>query len=274
MFDEMKEMHRKKTINEAMEILQFWRDIAAVNRKRVLGVLCSILKDGETTEDTFLFKPKSKAGVENDDKTKRAMQWLGCDAPLWYSVPSRTPRSCVSIPDDLLGYPLGACTDNVLRRPKYVHPLCECVMDDVRFYHDEYMVRFSGYTPIDHGYIVYTRGPVGVMTLVKRESNSVSVPETYDMVATESRAEYQDVMPNIPQNLTLFWEDGETNRLSRTVYRDLHVHPVLGKENKEELLPIFVRVSMRDSVGLVHTHHHDKKRMTGFCSDVYDFIQR
>jgi hypothetical protein len=104
---------------------------------------------------------------------------------------------------------------------------------------------------------------------------SALVTETYNTVPTVARSEYKTDKPLMRTDfMTLTWDDGE-NRMMRTVYHPLPVHAVFKDEKKEELVPVFVRVSMKDSLGLVSVDMADKRRTSGFCADCsYKFIER
>lgn len=273
---EMRLMHRMKTTKDAFASLQYWKDVAALNRRRLLATMCSILSIQVHYEDVA-YVPRSITTPFTEELTEKAIKWLGdppVRVPLWYRIPSRTPQGCDEIPDDLYGYALGeALQGKADKRQLACDDLLDFVLDDVHYYRDDLLMRYSGAMPLS-SHVVYISGPVQSIHLYTL-NQVVTQPETYNTIAVEAVGECQLSRPQFPKYLCVTWEDGQVNnRMAQSQYEPLKPIPELQHTPRAVLEPVFVRISMMDHLGRVSTEINDKKRMTGFCGDEYDYINR
>lgn len=276
MLKEMAAMHRTKSVAEVNAVAQFWRKISITNRKWLLGTLCAYVGDEVAlTEDTM--HPRPSIDGATDEKTKRAMHWFGNKmvAPQWFRVPDRAPVGCDPIDPDLVGYPLGAASDLVEKMPRTVVPMCDIILDDLTMYRDGYMLRTSGYMKMDGAtHAVYLNGPLGDMRIITRDHNSKMAADSYNALPVEPLSKFERAIPSLPDTLTVTWEDGANNRMAQMRSEMLPLHKSCAQDSMENISPFWVRVSMKDKDGFVATQISDKKRMTGFCADSYEYIKR
>lgn len=275
---EMRAMHRVKTTKDAFASLKYWRDVAWMNRQRLIATMCSILSIPVHYEDVLLVSRSIEKTI-TPELTEKAIKWLGdppVRLPLWYRIPSRTPQGCEEIPEELCGYALGdALQEKAERRQITCDDLLDFVLDDVVYYRDDLLMRYSGAMPLS-SHVVYMSGPVQSIHLYTLDQ-VVTQPETYNTVAVEAVGECQLSRPSFPEHLTVTWEEAHiqtNNRMAQSQYEALKPIPELQHMTCSVLEPVFVRISMMDHLGRVSTEINDKKRMTGFCGDAYDYINR
>ena len=275
---EMRQMHRIKTTKDAFASLKYWKDVAATNRRRLLATMCSILSIPIHYEDVALVSRSIETPC-TAELTEKAIKWLGdppIRLPIWYHIPSRTPRGCDEIPEDLYGYALGeAMQEKAEKRQITCDDFLDFVLDDVNYYRDDLLMRYSGAMPL-LTHVVYISGPAQNILLYTLDK-VVTQPETYNTIAVEAVGECQLSRPKFPDHLCVTWEDGQVNnRMAQSQYEPLKPIPELQQQRTlcDTLEPVFVRVSMMDHLGRVSTEINDKKRMTGFCGDEYDYINR
>lgn len=271
---EMRDMHRVDSMRVAMNKLQFWKDIAKENRRRLLGVVCGLLSE-QTQMDDVMFQ--ARPGDTEPSKTERAIRWVGekTRIPSWYCIPSRTPRDCAPLEPDLSGYHLGfAVGDRADKRHVVVDVMMDTYLDDISFYREELLIRFSGAMRIENQYIMYLNGPTQSISLITRSKNDIAAPETYNTVPVESSPRMQVTMPSFSEIITVTWEDNQPNRIAQSFYEPIPHSPLFESEQKDSLEAVFVRISMKDHLGRVSTEINDKKRMAGFCADPYEYITR
>lgn len=277
---EMKMLHRMTTVGDAFKKLDFWRKIAKMNRNRIAAMLMYYVGEQVTLNDSCTFESRDIVvnNLNGDDThAKMAREWIGDNVlvPSWYRVPNRTPNSCKPIPEELVGFPLGAVDSHVIRRPQQVQVICDITTDDVCFHQDTYMLRISGYTSLDSNHFVYLRGPCNEITLVEKISEfDLKCADSFNCIPTEAKCTPSTESQPVMECLTLTWEDGLQSIMTKSVPVDLPVHPVLSKERISDLVPVFVRVSMENGMGVVDHTFDPAKRISGFYVDDYEFITR
>ncbi len=276
MFLAMRAMHRHDTMKQAVEKLQFWRQIAQQNRTRILAVVKQLLQEPtrSSTEEAF---EKRTTLVLDQEKTAAATQWLskegGISIPIWYSVPSRTPAFCDPIPEGLEGYPLGAALQRVGERfPHIVDTEWDVFLDDVVHSHNSYIVRQAGCSSVRGPAVVFVRGPTDPILVYPRGTKEIRLEKTFDVMGTQAKYTVHEILPEFVRGLVVCWEDDEKdNRILRCQFAD-HRNGELNGEVVEKWIPVFVRVSLADDFGVVK--QKTEGRLRGLCASEYAYIRR
>jgi hypothetical protein len=310
-------MHGKKSIAEAMKLLQPYKDMAIKTRRRLLATMLACLAEEATTasmcppDEAYARTQISPAGV-----AKQVWDWLPplpYRVPVGFILPDVIPRDCPPLPE-FASYLVGAnMTQAELEErgelyPREILPDTEVVLDDCvpklnpLLLSDEMTTTKKGSSTKKNSgktephYIRYAasndmtrhgkwvlRGPLDPIRVSTLAVDSV-LPTLYSIqfyaypnqYYASSSQEDRGCIFKKSTDVFFTWEDASLagNRLvscgydneKESVEVNKTTEQVAGTWNTTTYLPLFVRVSCKDEMGLTKEELDTTKRMSGWLT--------
>lgn len=281
---DMRAWHRKITVSEAYVRLQKWAELAAANRRRLLGTFLRALGDSPAGDQQQWIEVLDATYAARATSFVDADGWLDkMRVPEWFVFPSRLPTHC---PPHAHEYGVGIRADPQNREtyPFEIRPEFDVVMDDLCLLRENEFVRMSGCCSSKKTHTAVVAGPMDDIYLTKH-AEPTPLPDTHDALPAQAIQRIGGLVSalkpvvNDEDRATAVWEDPEllTNRLIESTY-DFRGAARKDDENDRRvtsLTPILVRVSCRDSTARAEPEVAvSKRRLASLALDDYVPISR
>jgi hypothetical protein len=287
-------LHGRVSVREAMEHLQPYREDEVLKRRQILAELAMVVGE-ETVEATERSSIPFDMGKGGDGGSLRTipstlLDWLPpapIRIPCSYMVPRRTPRDVPDIPPGCGHFMVGAGlpVERAERFPIRVLPDLDCFLDDMSTTttNTKQVIRYTGCTDVTVA-AISLRGPLHSISIVRPSTETGFTTFAKTFYAHPAQAPQGDVTGNLAEvTVHHTWEDATIthNRLVESEFPlQLYVDDTATTTYLTAAMmggthviydPICVRVSCRDSNGLVY-ETSSKKRMSGFCAQEWDGV--
>lgn len=302
---ELIELHRRAAPwREALATLDFWREGARLNRRRLLALLRKLVLSDQP--DPSAFGPRfgaplpSLATNPKDQPTpptepaptepaptelaQTCAAWVPLKTyPLWFRMPDRAPRDCPPLPPGSAGFAFVPHLREALheRYVRELEPEFDVLLDNACALRDPYVVRRAGCCDSSADVVARLGGPLACLTVVTRDKaaahsgaggNSKTV-ESFESCVAQDTPVVESVAYRLPEDAAYTWEnpDIEHNRVVFATYANraavgngVVADALVPVGASEPWYPMCVRVSCVDSTGCAFPPN-TRKRMWRFA---------